>query len=73
MIIRKISVGTDYKSAMNYIVGQPVLNGSHVIHHISANDDGSFIVYIEKEREIVVWKKFSSNMPVSVEFNIAFI
>jgi len=73
MIIRKISVGTDYKSAMNYIVGQTVLNGSYVIHHISGNDDGSFVVYIEREKEIVTWKKFSSNMPVSVEFNIEFI
>jgi len=73
MIIRKISVGADYKSAMNYIVGQSVLNGSHVIHHISGSDDGSFLVYIEKEKEIIMWKKFSTNMPVSVEFNIDFI
>lgn len=73
MIIRKISVGTDYKTAMNYIVGQSVLGGTHIIHHIARTDDGSFVVYIEKDKEIVMWKNFSSTMPISIEFNIEFI
>lgn len=73
MIIRKISVGSDYKSAMNYITGQSVLGGSHTIHHIAMNDDGSFVVFIEKEKEVFMWKKFSHTMPVSIEFNIDFI
>ena len=35
MDIRKISVGSDYKSgAMHYIVGQDVLGGTHKIHLI---------------------------------------
>ena len=37
MDIRKISIGSDYKSgAMHYIVGQDVLGGSHKIHLIQA-------------------------------------
>jgi type IV secretory pathway VirD2 relaxase len=73
MIIRKISVGSDYKTAMNYIVGQDVLNKSHVIHHIARNDDGSFVVYIERNKEVLMWKKFSNTMPISIEFDIEFI
>ena len=30
MVIRKISIGSDYKSsAMHYIVGQEILGGTH--------------------------------------------
>ena len=73
MIIRKIAVGADYKNAMNYVVGQPVLGGNHVIHQIIPDKDGAILIYIEKDREILVWKKFTHNMPVSIEFNIDFL
>ncbi len=72
MIIRKISIGSDYKSsAMHYIVGQEVLNGSYTIHHIRMDDDG-VKVWIEKEQEVLLWKQFNINMPVSVEYKIDF-
>ena len=50
-IIRKISVGADYKNgAMHYIVGQDVLSGSHRINHIGINEStGDFEIWIEKE------------------------
>jgi hypothetical protein len=73
MIIRKIAVGTDYKNAMNYVVGQPVLDGSHVIYQIVSDKGGSILIYIEKDKEILLWKKFTYSMPVSIEFNINFI
>ena len=73
MIIRKIAVGTDYKNAMNYVVGQPVLNGNYIIHQILSNNDGAILIYIEKDREVLMWKKFTNNMPVSIEFNIDFL
>tara|TARA_R100000278_G_C5328240_1_gene113708 strand:- start:82 stop:306 length:225 start_codon:yes stop_codon:yes gene_type:complete len=74
MLIRKISVGADYKgSCMHYLVGQKVLNGTYTIHLIeySAKSD-SYIIYIEKNREVVQWKEFNKNMPISIEFNIDF-
>lgn len=71
MIIRKISVGSDYKSAMHYLVGQEVLGGSHTIHLIDYNDDtGTYVIYIQKEDEVFLWKEFNANIPVSVEYNI---
>tara|TARA_R110000782_G_scaffold1419_6_gene5537 strand:- start:5164 stop:5379 length:216 start_codon:yes stop_codon:yes gene_type:complete len=71
MDIRKISVGSDYKSAMHYIVGQSVLNGSYTIHLIQEADN-EFKIWIEKDNEVMMWKSFSYTMPVSVEYNINF-
>jgi|TARA_R110000787_G_scaffold206565_2_gene316742 hypothetical protein len=71
MDIRKISVGSDYKSAMHYIVGQTVLNGSYNIHLIQEVDN-EFKIWIEKDDEVMMWKLFSSTMPISVEYNINF-
>ena len=72
MDIRKISIGPDYKSgAMHYIVGQDVLNGSHTIHLIQQSEE-SIKIWIEKDNEVVLWKKFTDTMPVSVEYNIFF-
>lgn len=70
MDIRKISIGPDYKSsAMHYIVGQEVLGGDYVIHLIRSEDDG-IKIWIEKEDEVFLWKKFTVSMPVSIEYNI---
>jgi len=76
MDIRKISVGPDYKSgAMHYVVGQDVLGAKYKIHLIKHYDDSnSFKVWIEGDLtgEVMLWKEFTSNIPVSVEYNINF-
>ena len=71
MDIRKISVGPDYKSgAMHYLVGQVILNGSYVIHLIKYDiERDSILIYIENDGEILLWKEFTSTMPVSIEQN----
>jgi|TARA_R100000900_G_scaffold31672_1_gene25793 hypothetical protein len=70
-VIRKISIGTDYKNeAMHYSVGQEVYGG-HVISAILLNDsDSSYNIYIEKNDEVLPWKKFNSNMAVSLEYDL---
>ena len=74
MRVRKISIGADYKSSsMHYIQGQDVLNGQYFIHLIqydSASD--SYKIWIERDGEVLLWKQFNKNMPVSIEFNINF-
>lgn len=74
MDIRKISIGPDYKSgAMHYIVGQEVLNGAYTIHlirHDEARD--SIKIWIQSNDEIMLWKEFTSTMPISIEYNINF-
>jgi hypothetical protein len=74
MDIRKISVGPDYKSgAMHYIVGQKVLNDSHIIHLIKFDSERqSFKIYIQEEDVVILWKEFTSTVPVSIEYNINF-
>ena len=74
MDIRKISVGPDYKSgAMHYLVGQEVLNGSYTIHLIQFDEmKKSFKIWIIKSNEVVLWKEFTSQIPISIEYNINF-
>jgi len=75
MDIRKISVGPDYKSgAMHYIVGQEVLGNTHTIHLIKYYDKTQSIkIWIENEsNEILLWKEFTSDMPIAIEYNINF-
>ncbi len=72
-VIRKISIGADYKNeAMHYAVGQQVYGG-HEISDILFNDgDNSYNIFISKEDEILPWKKFNSNMAISVEYNLEY-
>jgi len=75
MEIRKVSVGPDYKSgAMHYIVGQEVLNGNYIIHLIKHDNDSNSIKLwiVNPDKEVVLWKEFSSTMPISMEYNINF-
>jgi hypothetical protein len=73
MEIRKISVGPDYKGgAMHYLVGQKVLNDTNEIHLIKMDTDKASVkIYIINEKqEVVLWKEFTSTIPISIEYNI---
>jgi len=73
MEIRKISIGPDYKGgAMHYIVGQKILNDTNEIHVIKLEDSTQSIkIYIINEaNEILLWKEFTHNIPISIEYNI---
>ena len=72
-IIRKISIGSDYKNeAMHYSVGQSVYGG-HTINSITLDEsDNSYNIYIKKENEVMPWKKFNSNMAISVEYDLEY-
>jgi hypothetical protein len=72
MDIRKISIGPDYKSgAMHYITGQSILGDSNKIHLIKRDEFKSILIYIINiKEEVVLWKEFTSPMPISIEYNI---
>ena len=75
MDIRKVSIGSDYKSnAMHYIVGQSVLGDTNKIHLIRFdNAKNSIKIYIiNVKEEVVLWKEFNSQIPISIEYNISF-
>ena len=68
-LIRKISVGRDYKdNAMHYQIGQEVY-GNHVITNI-LEKDSEYEIYIKKNKEVLLWKSFNKNMGISVEYNL---
>ena len=72
-IIRKISIGADYKNdAMHYSIGQQVYGG-HIINNIMFNEkDNSYNIYIKKQVDVMPWKKFNSNMAISVEYDLEY-
>ena len=68
-VIRKISIGRDYKdNAMHYQIGQEVY-GNHVITNILEKDT-DYEIYIKKNKEVLLWKSFNKNMGISVEYNL---
>jgi hypothetical protein len=68
-LIRKISIGRDYKTdAMHYSVGQEVYGG-HTICSILEEEE-KYSIYINKEEEIMPWKDFLKTMAISVEYNL---
>ncbi len=70
-LIRKITIGKDYKiDSMHYSVGQEVYGG-HTICDIIEEDD-KYSVYIRKGEEVLPWKDFNKNMAVSVEYNLQY-
>ena len=70
-LIRKISIGRDYKNeAMHYAVGQEVYGG-HTISDIIEEDD-KYTIFIGKDGEMMPWKDFNKNMAIAIEFNLEF-
>jgi len=71
--IRKISIGSDYKNdAMHYSVGQQVYGGHEIAYIVFDNQDTSYNIYIKKNAEVMPWKKFNSNMAISVEYDLEY-
>ena len=72
-VIRKISIGADYKNdAMHYAIAQQVYGG-HTISHILYNEEElSYNIFIKKDNEVLPWKKFNSNMAISVEYDLEY-
>jgi len=70
-IVRKISIGSDYKdNAMHYAVGQKVWGDHTISNIIHNNEDDSYDIFITKNNEVVPWKKFNRNMAISVEYDL---
>ena len=70
-IIRKITIGKDYKSdSMHYAVGQSVYGGHEICGIIEG--ENKYSIYISKEGDILPWKDFNKNMAISVEYNLEY-
>jgi hypothetical protein len=72
-VIRKISIGADYKNdAMHYSVNQEVYGGHKISHILFEEEDNSYNIFIKKSDEVMPWKKFNSNMAISIEFDLEY-
>ena len=70
-VIRKITIGKDYKNdSMHYSVGQSVYGG-HTICDI-VEDEHKYSIYISKDNIVIPWKDFNKNMAISVEYNLEY-
>jgi len=70
-IIRKITIGKDYKNdAMHYAVGQEVYGGHKICDIIEEED--KYCIYIRKDDIVIPWKDFNKNMAISVEYNLEY-
>jgi hypothetical protein len=72
-VVRKISIGADYKeNAMHYSLNQIVYGGHEISHILFDEDDNSYNIYIKKENEVMPWKKFNSNMSIAIEYDLEY-
>jgi hypothetical protein len=56
-IVRKISIGADYKNdAMHYSIGQEVYGGHTISHILFEENDSSYNIFIKKENEVLPWR-----------------
>ena len=70
-VIRKITVGKDYKNdAMHYAVGQNVYGG-HTICDI-LEEETKYSIYIRKKDIVIPWKDFNKNMAISIEYDLEY-
>lgn len=70
-LIRKITIGKDYKiDAMHYSVNQEVYGGHTICNIIEEKD--KYSIYIKKGDNVLPWKDFNKNMAVSVEYNLEY-
>jgi len=70
-IIRKITIGKDYKNdSMHYAVEQEVYGGHKICDIIEEED--KYCIYIKKEKVVIPWKDFNKNMAISIEYNLEY-
>lgn len=68
-LLRKISIGKDYKNdAMHYSVGQEVYGGHTIVNIIE--EEEKYSIYIQKGSDVIPWKDFNKNMAIAIEYNI---
>ena len=72
-VVRKISIGSDYKNdAMHYSVGQQVYGGHEISHILHDENKDAYSIHIKKNNEVIPWKKFNCNMAVSIEYDLEY-
>ena len=70
-VIRKISIGSEYKNdAMHYSLGQEVYGGHNISEILYEEEDQPYNIFTTKNKELLPWNKFNCNMAISVEYDL---
>ena len=57
---------------MHYSTGQEVYGGHTISDILFEDNDQSYNIFIEKNNEVLPWKKFNRNMAISVEYDLKY-
>ena len=57
---------------MHYSLGQEVYGGHNISDILYEEEDQSYNIFITKNKEVLPWKKFNSNMAISVEYDLKY-
>ena len=57
---------------MHYSIGQTVYGGHEIVYITLDEEDSSYNIHIKKDNEVMPWKKFNSNMAISVEYDLEY-
>ena len=57
---------------MHYAVGQQVYGGHVISHILNDEEEQSYNIFIKKGDEVLPWKKFNSQMAISVEYDLEY-
>ncbi len=73
-VIRKISVGTDFKNSMVYMRGQKIFNDEFEISLIEQDTiTGNILIYITNAvKDTLIWKEFTNTTPIGIEYFIEY-
>jgi len=72
-VIRKISIGSDYKNdAMHYSLDQEVYGGHRISDILFDDKDNSYNIFISKNSEVLPRKKVNNSMGISVEYDLKY-
>lgn len=72
-IIRKITIGREYKdNAMHYSVNQSAYGGHEIYSIEDIDSENLYRIFIKKDDEVKPWKDVNKNMGVSVEYDLEY-
>ena len=57
---------------MHYAVGQQVYGGHTISHILNDEEERSYNIFIKTGDEVLPWKKFNSQMAISVEYDLEY-
>ena len=55
---------------MHYSLNQEVFGGHKIVEILE--EDESYNIYIEKDKEVLPWKTFNKNMAIAIEYNLQY-